>query len=165
LGLRSSTGRFSGLSGDGSTGRSGLGNAWVYGNARVSGDAQVFGNGRVYGNAQVYGDAWVYGNAWVYGDAQVYGNARVYGDARVYGNAQVYGDAWVSRSPIVLTGFKHTLTITDHHVRAGCEQHSPSVWIDRGRAIIRADGNSLGDAESWYGIIVSLIKAHGCTDA
>ena len=139
------------------------GNAWVSGNARVSGNAQVYGdaqvsgnawvsgNAQVYGNAHVYGDArvsgnaWVYGNAQVYGDAQVYGNAwvsgnaRVYGNAHVYGNAQVYGDAQVS--PINIIGLGYSVTITDAHMRIGCEHHLITDWQSfDDRRIIAMDG-------------------------
>ena len=108
------------------------GNAWVFGDAQVSGNAQVYGNARVSGNAQVYGNARVSGNARVYGNAWVSGNARVYGDAQVYGNAQVYGDAWVSGnarvSPIFISGLAYLITITDHELRAGFQNHTFAAW-------------------------------------
>ena len=97
------------------------GDCWVYGNARVSGNAWV------YGNAQVYGDARVSGDAQVYGDARVSGNAQVYGDARVSGDAQVYGNA--TKSPIVVTGLRWTVTITDHEMAIGCQHHDISRWL------------------------------------
>jgi len=115
------------------------GNAWVSGNAQVCGNAWVYGNARVYGDARVSGNAWVSGNARVYGNAWVSGNAQVCGDARVSGNAQVYGNAWVS--PIVLHGLHYPVTITDNHMRIGCEFHTLAEWeqFDDER-IARMDG-------------------------
>lgn len=110
------------------------------------------------------GNAWVYGDAQVYDNARVSGNAQVYGGAWVYGRAQVYDNARVSRTPKLLTGFPHVVTVTDHHIAAGCQVHPPRVWRARGKAIIRADGRSVTEAEAWAAIIVALADAHGCTD-
>lgn len=128
------------------------GNAWVYDNAKVSGNAQVyenaevyenakiFGNAEVYGNAQVYGNAKVAGNAQVYGDvhvsgrALVYGNAKVYRDAKVYGNAYVSGNAEVTTktttTPLTLSGLTYSVTITDEHMKIGCECHTFKEWAE-----------------------------------
>ena len=48
------------------------------------------------------------GNAWVSGNAEVSGNARV--------------------SPITVTGLAWPVTITDTHMRIGCEYHSIDDW-------------------------------------
>ena len=79
------------------------------------------------------------GDAWVYGDAQVYGNARV------HGNAQVYGDALVSvvctAIPKVITGLLYTITITDEHLRAGCQVHTFQEWRAKtDRDVLAMDG-------------------------
>lgn len=84
------------------------------------------------------------------------------GNAWVSGNAEVSGKCL--KTPTVLTGLGHTLTITDHLVRAGCECHPPSVWINRGKAIIKADGFSTGTAKLWHQIICLAIEAHNSTD-
>ena len=71
------------------------------------------------------------GEAWVYGDAKVYGNAEVYGDAKVYGNAEVYGDA--EATTVVKTfgnAFYYDITVTDKHIKIGCQQHLKSEWIN-----------------------------------
>jgi len=102
------------------------GNAQVWGNALVCDNAQVYGKARVCDNAQVYGNARVYSKARVYDNAQVYGNARVYSKARVYGNAQVSCNAVCSISPIVVTGLRYTVTITDKHIQIGCQQYTAS---------------------------------------
>ena len=105
------------------------------------------------GDAWVYGDARVFGNAWVYGDARVSGNARVSGDAWVSGNARVSGDAWVSgnawvsvvclATPKVITGLLYTLTITDEHLRVGCQVHTFHEWRTKTeREVLAMDGKS-----------------------
>ena len=66
------------------------------------------------------------GNAWVYGNAQVSGDAKVSGDARVYGNAWVYGNA--SKSPVLISGLCYQVTITDTHIKIGCEYHAIDDW-------------------------------------
>ena len=136
-----------------------LGNAWV------AGDAQVYGNARVFRDAQVFGDAQVVGNAWVFGDAQVFGNARVSGnaqvfrDARVSGNAQVFRDAQVfgdarvfgdavvttlcSKSPTTISGLRYTITVTDEHLRAGCQVYTFQEWRDKTEcAVLAMDGKA-----------------------
>ena len=86
------------------------------------------------------------GDAWVSGDAQVFGDARVYGNARVFGNAQVFGNARVT--PICVTGLTYPVTVTDHHMRIGCEFHLISEWREfDGRRIAQMDG--LSAARFW----------------
>jgi len=60
------------------------------------------------------------GDAWVFGNAQVSGNAQVFGDAWVFGNAQVSGNA--KKTPIVITGFPHIVTICDTTAQIGCQK-------------------------------------------
>ena len=102
------------------------GNALVYGNARVSDNARVYGNALVYDSALVSGNAQVSGNALVYGNPRVYDSAWVSGNALVYGNARVYDNARVS--PISITNLKYQTTITDNHLRVGCEMHTFEEW-------------------------------------
>ena len=129
------------------------GNAMVFGNALVFGNACVHGNALVSGNAQVFGDARVYGDALVSGNAQVFGDARVYGDALVSGNAQVFGDARVpgdarvsavcTVTPKVITGLLYPLTITDEHLRAGCQVHTFQEWRNKTeREVLAMDGKA-----------------------
>lgn len=68
-----------------------------------------------------------------------------------------------TRPPVVLTGFPHTVTISDHHISAGCKCRPPSVWLEHGEAFIRADGHE-EEAEAWAAIINQLAAAHGCVD-
>ena len=75
------------------------------------------------------------------------GNAWVYEGARVYGNAQVSGDALVSvvctATPKVITGLLYTLTITDEHLRAGCQVHTFQEWRNKTeREVLAMDGKS-----------------------
>ena len=88
------------------------------------------------------GEAWVYGDAEVYGDAKVYGNAEVYGNAKVYGNAEVYGDA--KATTVVKTfenAFYYDITVTDKHIKIGCQQHLKSEWLNfTDEEIIGMDG-------------------------
>ena len=65
-------------------------------------------------------------SAWVSGNALVYGNARVYDNVLVSGNARVYDNARVS--PISITNLKYQTTITDNHLRVGCEMHTFEEW-------------------------------------
>src|SRR5258705_316842 len=95
-------------------------------NAEVSGDAWVSGNAKVFGNAEVSGNAKVFGNAKVSGNAEVSGDAEVSGNAKVFGNAEVSGDA--SKTPICLSGLNWHVTITDNHIRIGCQFHTIVDW-------------------------------------
>ena len=87
------------------------------------------------------------GDAWVYGDARVSGNAQVFEGARVHGNALVSGNAWVSvvctATPKVITGLLYTLTITDEHLRAGCQVHTFPEWRNKTeREVLAMDGKA-----------------------
>ena len=88
------------------------------------------------------GEAWVYGDAEVCGDAKVYGNAEVCGNAEVWGNAEVYGDA--KATTVVKTfenAFYYDITVTDKHIKIGCQQHLKSEWVDfTDEEIIGMDG-------------------------
>ena len=115
-------------------------------NLSHSGDAWVSGDAQVFGDARVSGDAWVSGNAQVFGNARVSGDARVYGNAWVSGNAQVYSNARVT--PICVTGLTYPVTVTDHHMRIGCEFHLISEWREfDDRRIAQMDG--LSAARFW----------------
>lgn len=106
------------------------GNCWAYGDAEVYGNARVYGNASVYGNARVFGNASVCGNARVFGNAEVCGNARVFGDARVTTTVKTFGNAFIYR-----------ITVTDKHIKIGCQQHLKSEWkAFEDREIIKMDG-------------------------
>ena len=75
------------------------------------------------------GDAWVSGYARVYEDAQVSGYARVYGNARV--------SELTTKTPTVISGLYYLVTITDNHLRAGCQCWTFEEWRSFDEAIIR----------------------------
>ena len=75
------------------------------------------------------------GDAWVYGDALVYGGARVYGDALV--------SVVCTATPKVIIGLLYTLTITDEHLRAGCQVHTFPEWRNKTeREVLAMDGKA-----------------------
>ena len=140
------------------------GNARVFGDAWVFGDARVSGDARVFGNAQVSGDAWVFGNAQVSGNARVSGDAQVFGDAWVSGNARVSGNAWVSGgtsvSPIVITGLLYPVTVTDKHLRIGCEFHTLEHWKENKRSIVEAAGFEYLNHKDTLKLVLKLAQKH-----
>ncbi|MGL4523756.1 MAG: hypothetical protein ACRCWQ_14510, partial [Bacilli bacterium] len=79
----------------------------------------------IHDNARVVGDSYVYDSAQVYDNVRVSGNSRVYGSARVSGKSQVLGRAYVTetctKTPKTLIGFQYVITITDEHLRVGCQ--------------------------------------------
>ena len=140
--------------------------AQVYGVAQVYGEARVFGEAREFGVAQVYGVARVFGEAQVYGVAQVFGEARVYGEAWVCGEARVYGEAQVcdkARATTVVktfgNGFDYRITVTDKHIKIGCQQHLKSEWLNfQEGEIIEMDGKR---ALEFWGMFKPLAKQLG----
>ena len=150
-------------------------NAWVFDSAQVFGTARVFASARVFGSAQVYENARVYENAQVSGRAQVSGSARVYenawvfGRAQVSGSAQVFGTARVSENarvsitPINLIGLRYGITITDEHIKIGCEQHTKAEWEEFTDAEIKVmeEPTSLPFWEQYRSLILALAKSHG----
>ena len=115
---------------------------WVYDEALVCGQALVYGQARVFNKVLVCDEAQVYGQARVCDEAQVYGQALVYGQARVYGQAQVCDEARVIT--VVKTfgnGFGYRITVTDKHIKIGCQQHLKSEWYNfQEEEIIAMDG-------------------------
>lgn len=123
-------------------------------------------------NLSQMGEAWVSGSARVYGSACVCGSARVYGSARVSDSARVYGEAWVSdsawgskeakNSPLFLAGGKlpYRMTVTDKHIRVGCQVQTLKKWKKNGISIIREDGHSEKNAKRWLKIILTLGAMH-----
>ena len=71
----------------------------------------------------------LFGDAWVSGNARVFGDARVSGDAEVFGNARVFGDAEVTKKVFILN-FCYNLTLTDNHIKFGCEMKTVKEWED-----------------------------------
>lgn len=134
------------------------------GNGPVPAHRHVNGGGWVANTASVDDTAYIGRDAHVFGHAIVRDHTRVFGHARVFGLAIVRGHAVVSRTPKVLTGFRHVATFTDHHVIVGCEMHPPSVWSSRGAAIIEKHGFSSDEATAWANIINAIAEAHGCCD-
>jgi hypothetical protein len=110
------------------------GNAWVSGNAVVCDNALVAGNARVhiyaeiYGNANIYGNSKVFGNAYVYDRARIYGNALVSGDAGVCSSAKVVGEAIVTSTVLSIDFDTYDITVTDNHIKIGCQQHTKQQW-------------------------------------
>ena len=89
------------------------------------------------------------GNAWVYGNAEVCGDAQVYGDARV--------------SPIVIAGLRYPVTITDQHMKIGCEFHPIGEWggFDD-RRILEMDGKAaLTFWRSYKNILMGICQESG----
>jgi hypothetical protein len=86
------------------------------------------------------------GDAWVYGSAQVFGDARVYGDVKV------------SKTPIVISGVKHTITITESHIFIGCEGHTIAHWKKNIVTIGKANGYSNGEIKNTIVLLKAVLK-------
>lgn len=135
-------------------------------NLSHDGDCWVYGDAEVCENAVVYGDAEVHGNARVFRYARVYGDAEVFGDARVYENAEVFGDARVCRDAKVTTtvktfgnAFIYEITVTDNHIKIGCQQHLKNEWKDfEDRKIIEMDGKK---ALEFWGMFKPVLESLG----
>ena len=64
------------------------------------------------------------GDCWVFGNARVFGNAVVTTTVKTFGNAFIY-----------------KITVTDKHIKIGCQQHLKNEWKDfEDRKIIEMDG-------------------------
>ena len=82
------------------------------------------------------------GDCWVFGDADVFGDARVFGDADVFGDAVVYGNVVVTTTVKTFgNAFIYRITVTDKHIKIGCQQHLKNEWkAFEDREIIKMDG-------------------------
>ena len=58
-------------------------------------------------------------DCWVYDEARVYGEARVCDEARVTTVVKTFGN-----------GFDYRNTVTDKHIKIGCQQHLKSEWYN-----------------------------------
>ena len=98
------------------------------------------------------------GNAWVSGNAQVFGGAQVSGDAQVFGNAWVSGDAQVT--PLYVQGLMWPVTITDKHIRIGCEFHPISEWekFDSRRILEMGGKTALKFWQTYKNFILGIAK-------
>ena len=91
----------------------------------------VYKYAKVYGNALVSDDAKVYGNAKVYDNARVIDKSKVTGNAKVYGNAYVLGNTQATKEVITFGNiFDYDITITDNHIKIGCQQYLKSRWLE-----------------------------------
>ncbi len=98
-------------------------------------------------NCSKSGNAWVFGNAEVFGDAEVFGNARVFGDAE--------------KTPIFISGLYWAVTITDHHIKIGCEFYKTSEWasFDNDR-INKMDSSAVNFWDEHKNTILFLANFH-----
>ena len=87
-------------------------------------------------------DCWVFDNAEVCDNAKVYDNAEVYDNAKVYDNAEVWGDAKATQMAKTFgNAFCYAITVTDKHIKIGCQQHLKSEWLNfQEGKIIEMDG-------------------------
>ncbi len=113
-----------------------FGEARVCGEARIFGEAQVSDEARIFGEARVFGEAQVSGEARIFGEAQVSDKARVFDEARIFGKAQVCGEAQVSGAVLYIIGLDWNVTITDKHIKIGCQMHPISFWEKASTEII-----------------------------
>ena len=58
-------------------------------------------------------------DCWVYDEARVYDEAQVCGEARVTTVVKTFGN-----------GFDYRITVTDKHIKIGCQQHLKSEWYN-----------------------------------
>lgn len=81
--------------------------------------------------------------------------------ARVFGDAWVFGDA--SKTTICVSGLTYLVTITDQHIRIGCEFHLITEWREfDDHRIAEMDGTT--SARFWRdhkAIILGLCEASG----
>ena len=90
---------------------------------------------------------------------QFSGNAWVYGDAQVYGNAWVYGNARVSVSPVVISGMKYPITVSDNTLAAGCQNWKFEEWRAKtSDEILQMDGES---AAVFYPKLIAILDLLG----
>ena len=100
------------------------------------------------------------GMSWVSGNAKVWGNAKVSGNAEVSGNAKVWGDAEVSKKCICIDfAVNWVITITDNHIKIGCQQHLIAEWhAFSDNEIAEMDSNALVWWKKWKGFIFQAIE-------
>ena len=120
-----------------------------------------FGSGPVPAHRHINPDkslgGWVANTTYIADNAQVYGDARVYGNARVYGDAEVSGNAQVTYTPICISGLYWPVTITDNHMRIGCEMHLKTEWNNFDDARIKLmDSRALEFWNQYKGILLFL---------
>ena len=76
-------------------------------------------------------ECWIHENASVTGNAEVSGNAKVYGNAQIIDNSKVTGNAKATKEVITFGNiFDYDITITDNHIKIGCQQYLKSRWLE-----------------------------------
>lgn len=163
-----------------------FGQARVEENAKVYGEAQVFDNAFINRDARVSGKsivrekaiitdfAMIYDNAEIFGEAkicnrsEIYENAKVFGDAHIINNTKLYHDCVATRQPVVVTGLVCSITISDHHISAGCVSLAPEIWKKHGKLFVRAlidmadEDRPKTISEEWINALLEAARLHGC---
>ena len=81
-------------------------------------------------NLSHYDNCWVCGEARVYDEALVFGKAQVFDEAQATTTVKTFGN-----------GFRYNITVTDKHIKIGCQQRLKSEWINfTDREILEMDG-------------------------
>jgi bifunctional N-acetylglucosamine-1-phosphate-uridyltransferase/glucosamine-1-phosphate-acetyltransferase GlmU-like protein len=97
-------------------------------NSKASGNSMISGYSRICGNSTVSGNAMTSGYCVVCDNSTVSGKSKVCGKAMVSGNAMVTGDVIISEFCNNFVFEEHIITITDNHMRIGCQQHLKTEW-------------------------------------
>ena len=114
----------------------------MFGCAEVYNDAIVFGNAQIFEDAEILESAKIYDNVMISGDVKVFGDAQIFRDVEVSGYAEISGDAQATKKVITFIDiFCYDITITDNHIKIGCQQHLKSEWENfTDKEIIEMDG-------------------------
>ncbi|MGL4523755.1 MAG: hypothetical protein ACRCWQ_14505 [Bacilli bacterium] len=133
------------------------GNCWIYDNAMARGESVVADNAKMRDHSVARGNALVHGDAIMSGRARIsehasasdtsmlYENAIVCGNVMIENNTTIFGRSSVNqvctKTPVNLLGFYYTVTITDKHMRVGCQCHTFEEWKNfTTKEILEMDG-------------------------
>jgi len=135
--------------------------AKAYEHAEIKGYAELSGHAQAAGHAELRGRAKAYEHAEIRGYAKAYDHARLFGEAYAASEARLSGGMYATRKIVYIGGLGWPVTITDNHIKIGCEAYTTDEWdafSDNDIAVMYP--GALGFWKRWKPVIMAAALEH-----
>ena len=133
--------------------------AKAYDNSQLSGNACASGYTLLFDNSQLSGNARASGDTLLFDNACAYGNARLSGNARASSGARLSDDMYATQEVVYIGGLWWPVTISDNHIRIGCQTHTIDEWAAfSGKEIAEMHADAPMFWKWWGNAILAIAK-------
>ena len=133
------------------------GTCWLYDEAKAYGEAELSENARAFDNAQLSD------NAYASCSVEIFSNAHLSGNTIAKGKTVFGGDMYATREAVYISGlgWGWPITISDNHIKIGCQIHTIDEWAKFSyKEIAAMDVMAIGWWITWGNIILTIARNH-----